>query len=86
MPGTAGGKIEGEGNDGGASAFIFGCETSGGGGENDNHVEAEGAEDAHLLVDPAGADGGLDDVQNPHEKPGSNSGADDVGKQYSEIA
>jgi hypothetical protein len=25
-------------------------------------------------------------VQNLHEKPGSNSGADDVGKQYSEIA
>jgi hypothetical protein len=39
-----------------------------------------------LLVDPAGANGGLDDVQNLHEKPGSNSGADDVGKQYSEIA
>jgi hypothetical protein len=25
-------------------------------------------------------------VQNLHEKPGSNSGADDAGKQYSEIA
>jgi len=86
LPRTPGGKIESEGNDSGASIFIFGCEASGRGGENDDHVETEGAEDTHLLVDPAGADGGLDDVQNLHEKPGSNSGAGDVGKQYSEIA
>jgi hypothetical protein len=86
LPGTPGGKIESERDDGGAGVFIFRSEASRGGGENYDHVETEGAEDAHLLVDPAGADGGLDDVQNLHEKPGSNSGADDAGKQYSEIA
>ena len=85
LPRTPGGKIQGERNDGGAGVFILGSEASGGGGQNDDHVEPEGAEDAHLLVDPAGANGGLDDVENLHEKPGSNSGTDDVGKQYSEI-
>jgi hypothetical protein len=86
LPRMPRGKIESERNDGGASVFIFRSEANGGRGENDDHVETEGAEDTHLLVDPAGADGGLDDVQNLHEQPGSNSGADVVGKQYSEIA
>jgi hypothetical protein len=40
LPRTPGGKIESEWNDGSAGVFIFGSEANGGGGQNDDYVEA----------------------------------------------
>ena len=62
------GKIESNGNDGGARFFIPGSEGSGGGRQRDHNFEAEGAQDAHLVVNPGSSNSGFNDVQNFHER------------------
>ena len=65
-PGLARGKIEVGANDGGSGFAIFWGEAFGVGGQSDDYFDSEFAQDSYLLVGPVCADGGLDDVQNPH--------------------
>jgi hypothetical protein len=68
LPGVFGGDVEIHGDYGGAYFLIFGGEAGGGGRQNDSYFEAQGAQDADLVIDPSGSGGGFDDVQDLHEK------------------